>query len=109
MDKDILNYLDKVGQYVQGASEKGFEVYVHGVFVESLLYLILGFIMVVISIVAITMVFKKLERKDDISFYSVILGLFIIIGVILISSKATGVFAPDYVAIKQIIDGTGGK
>ena len=109
MDKDILNYLDKVGQYVQGASEKGFEVYVHGVFVESLIYSILGFIMIVISIITITMVFKKLEYKDDISFYSIILGLFIIIGVIIIFSKATGIFAPDYVAIKQIIDGIGGK
>lgn len=107
MDKDILNYLDKVGQYIQGASEKGFEVYVHGVFVESLIYLILGFITVVISIVTITMLFKKMDDKDDAAFWSITPSLLAILGVVLIVFKTTGVFAPDYVAIKQIIDGIG--
>ncbi|MCD8896575.1 hypothetical protein [Mammaliicoccus sciuri] len=109
MDKDILNYLDQVGQYIQGASEKGFETYVHGVFVESLIYSILGFIMVVISIIAITLIFKKMNYTDDALFWSIMPSLLGIFGVVLITFKVTGVIAPDYVVIKEIVKGISGK
>ena len=43
MDKQILEYLDKVGEKIGGVAEQGFDVYVHGVFVESLINSIIGF------------------------------------------------------------------
>lgn len=109
MDKDILNHLDKVGQYVQGASEKGFEVYVNGVFVESLIYSVIAFVVIVISAIAIKMIINKMEYEDEVLFWSLGPTIFILMGVLVISFNITGIFAPDYVAIKQIIDGIGGK
>lgn len=55
------------------------------------------------------MIFKKMDYMDDAMFWSITPSLLAILGVVLIVFKATGVFAPDYVAIKQIIDGIGGK
>ena len=43
MDKQILEYLDKVERKIGGVAEQGFDVYVHGVFVESLINSIIGF------------------------------------------------------------------
>lgn len=63
MDKDILNYLDKVGQHLQGASEKGFEVYVNGVFVKSLLMTLIGLIIISVIAIASYKVIKKVIKK----------------------------------------------
>lgn len=121
MDKDILNYLDKVGRYVQGASEKGFEVYVHGVFVNSIFMTLIGLIIISAIVITCYKLIKKYfetdEYKsmdlDDLFFVSILPLLLVIvilvIGFILVIDNITGIFAPDYVAIKQIIDGIGGK
>lgn len=109
MDKDILKYLDKVGQYVQGTSEKGFEVYVHGVFIESVTYTVIGLIMIILAAITIKIIFKKVDYTNDAYWYSTLPALVAFIGFMFIVISATGIFAPDYVAIKQIIDGIGGK
>lgn len=127
MDKDILNYLDKVGQYVQGASEKGFEVYAHGVFVESI---VIGISGLLVTIISLSILFWLqygywLSKKNDMSngfrnrFFNeiststvvgtVIFAVLSVLGIIVMCSNITGIFAPDYVAIKQIINGIGGK
>ncbi|MBU6112528.1 hypothetical protein [Mammaliicoccus lentus] len=127
MDKDILKYLDKVGQYVQGASEKGFEVYVHGVFVESI---VIGISGLLVTIISLSILFWLqygywVSKKNDMSngfrnrFFNeiststvvgtVIFAVLSVLGIIVMCSNITGIFAPDYVAIKQIIDGIGGK
>lgn len=129
MDKDILKYLDKVGQYVQGASEKGFEVYAHGVFVESITGTVFGLVLTIISLLSVYLIQrgvwigKKYFNKKSVfvegyanqytstpAFIGTIaFGILSLIGIIMIACSLTGIFAPDYVAIKQIIDGIGGK
>jgi len=121
MDEDILNYLDKVGQYVQGASEKGFEVYVHGVFVKSILMTLIGLIIISVIAIASYKVIKKYFETDEYERINIddlimisIIPLFLVSAIfvtafIIVTTNITGIFAPDYVAIKQIIDGIGGK
>lgn len=146
MDKEILNYLDKVGQYLQGAGEKGFETYVHGVFVQSLIYTIVGALLVCLATTLIVVswkLFKKevyitVPEREEFSFFgenkkkiipehqkrdddaeernlyiagtmgivSIILTFF---GIVFVVANITGVFAPDYVAIKEIAGSIGGK
>lgn len=65
MDKDILKYLDKVGQYVQGASEKGFEVYVHGVFVNSISMTLIGLIIISAIVITCYKLIKKYFETDE--------------------------------------------
>ena len=128
MDKDILKYLDKVGQYVQGTSEKGFEVYVHGVFVESITGTVFGLVLTIISLLAVCLIQrgvwigKNFNKKSvfveeyDTQYMStpafigtIVFGILSLIGIIMMACSLTGIFAPEYVAIKQIINGIGGK
>lgn len=146
MDKEILNYLDKVGQYLQGAGEKGFETYVHGVFVQSLIYSIVGAILLSVAIALIVIGWKFINKeiyvtvpeKEEFSFFgenkkkiiperevrdgdaeetyqciAFVMGFVSIIsaafGICLLIANITGVFAPDYVAIKEIVENIGGK
>lgn len=144
MDKEILNYLDKVGQYLQGTGEKGFEIYVHGVFVQSLIYTIVGVLLLCLATTLIVVgwkLFKKKvyitvperevfelfkentvdpehqERDDDaeernlyiagtMGIVSILLTLF---GIVFVIANITGVFAPDYVAIKELVENIGSK
>ncbi|MDW8544410.1 hypothetical protein SD311_005130 [Staphylococcus sp. KG4-3] len=109
MDKDIMNYLDKVGQYLQGAGEKGFEVYVHGTYVSLLMFTILGLTIIAISIF---LIWKSSKRVEDYDLCGLIIGissLMILTGCLLIAFNIVGVFAPDYVAIKDIAENIGGK
>lgn len=122
MDKEILNYLDKVGQYLQGAGEKGFEIYVHGVWVSSLTHTLIGVLLLafipIVYILAdrsITKVEKVKSYLDDdedtvicLIAWSIISVLFIV-GILEITFNITGIFAPDYVAIKEIAESIGGK
>lgn len=127
MDKEILKYLDKVGSYIQGASEQGFKTYVHGVFVESIVNVIMGVFLSVIAAIIFLSIKKNIEKskKENISsiFYDrkyedetvagtiglVIPCILIIIGFIVFATNITGVFAPDYAAIKNIISSIRGK
>lgn len=146
MDKDIMNYLDKVGQYLQGAGEKGFETYVHGVFVQSLVYSIVGIVLLCIATSLIVIGWKLIRKKvyytvperETFSYFGenkkrivpehqerdneveernayISLGMFfmstllIIFALVFIIANITGVFAPDYIAIKEIAENVGGK
>lgn len=146
MDKEILNYLDKVGKYLQGAGEKGFETYVHGVFVQSLIHTIFGVLLLCLTTTLIVVSWKLFRKKvyvtvpekEEFSFFgenkkkiipehqkrdydaeernlyiagaigivSILLTFFGIVSVVV---NITGVFAPDYVAIKEIAGNIGGK
>lgn len=113
MDKQILEYLDKVGEKIGGVAEQGFDVYVHGVFVESLINSIIGFLMIIVPIAIVALIYKH-EKKygvdmDDELFILIIFGsllgiALIITGVVTLICSVTGVFAPDYVAIKNIVE-----
>ncbi|WP_239774605.1 hypothetical protein [Mammaliicoccus sp. N-M50] len=127
MDKDILNYLDKVGQYIQGASEKGFEIYVHGVFVESIALGISGLLVAIISLSILfwlqygywTSKKKGLSNGFRSDFFNaistptvigtVVFGVLSVAGIVVMCDNITGIFAPDYVAIKEIVKGISGK
>lgn len=146
MDKEILNYLDKVGQYLQGAGEKGFETYVHGVFVQSLIYTIVGALLLCLATTLIIVgwkLFKKevyitVPEREEFSFFREnkkkiipehqkrdddaeernlyiagimgIVSIFLVMfGIAFVIANITGVFAPDYVAIKEIAENIGGK
>lgn len=146
MDKEILNYLDKVGQYLQGTAEKGFETYVHGVFVQSLIYTIVGALLLCIAMTLIVIVWRLFKKKvyitvperEEFSFSAEnkkeiipehqkrdgdaeernlyiagIMGVLsmslTLIGIAFVIANVTGVFAPDYVAIKEIAENIGGK
>lgn len=111
MDKEILNYLDKVGQYLQGAGEKGFETYVHGVFVSSLIGTIFGLILIVASIFLTKIAIKHWSFivYRDMEVFAFSIPVLFIIGVVMLATSVVGVFAPDYVAIKEIAENIGGK
>ncbi|MEM5397917.1 hypothetical protein [Staphylococcus gallinarum] len=146
MDKEILNYLDKVGKYLQGAGEKGFETYVHGVFVQSLIYTIVGALLLFLAITLIVVGWKLFRKKvyvtvperEEFSFFGEnkkkiipehqerdddaeernlyvaetmgIVSIFLIFfGIVFVIANITGIFAPDYVAIKEIAENIGGK
>lgn len=127
MDKEILKYLDKVGSYIQGASEQGFKTYVHGVFVESIVNVITSLFLSLIAAIIFLSIKKNIEKskKENLSsiFYDrkyedvtvagtiglILPSILIIIGFIVFASNITGVFAPDYEAIKNIIDSIKGK
>ncbi|MEQ7790742.1 hypothetical protein [Staphylococcus nepalensis] len=146
MDKEILNYLDKVGQYLQGAGEKGFETYVHGVFVQSLIYTIVGVLLLCLATTLIVVgwkLFKKevyitVPEREEFSFFAenkmriipetqkrdddaeernlhvagtmgIVSTFLTFFGIVFVVANITGVFAPDYVAIKEIAENIGGK
>ncbi|MGY0683197.1 hypothetical protein ACW7DJ_00800 [Mammaliicoccus sciuri] len=144
MDKDILNYLDQVGQYIQGASEKKFETYVHGVFVSSLIYTIIGVVLLIIATI-LCVISWKLYKKEVyytvpereayryfgetetipehqerdteaeeknlyVSLTIIVVSLLLVIsGTSFLISNIIGIFAPDYVAIKEIVNGISSK
>ncbi|UXS61006.1 hypothetical protein [Staphylococcus ureilyticus] len=112
MDKEVLNYLDKAGQYLQGAGEKGFKTYVHGVWVESLIFISLGLLIAFIGVGVFLFFFKhsKVVNEDEtyrdedfITAGLVCLGVFVLMGLPFVILNITGVFAPDYVAIKEML------
>lgn len=123
MDKEILNYLDKVGQYLQGAGEKGFETYVHGVWVSSLVNTLIGVLLLalipIVYILAdrsITKVEKVKSSLDDEGIDTgicliawIIMGGLFLVGILNITFNFTGILTPDYVAIKEIAKSIGGK
>lgn len=111
MDKDILNYLNQVGKYIQGASEKGFETYVHGVFVESIIKSLIGLVIIIGFIYLTKLIIINWGKISDKNFEAIVLFplMFLVIGVILLSFGLVGIFAPDYVAIKEIVNGISGK
>ncbi|MCO4332643.1 hypothetical protein [Staphylococcus hyicus] len=112
MDDKILSYLDKVGEKISGVAEKGFDVYIHGVFVTSLIYSIIGVVLIILAIVAMyitarlnnTEKYNEFKEMFEISVF--IIGPFgIVVGFVFVVANIVGVFAPDYVALKQIVEG----
>lgn len=111
--------IGEVGKYLKDISSQGFETYVQGVWISSIVYTLIG----LICLILIPFVFKyadqtidKLEDEgslDDLDKQiadSVIfvLGWLIIasllcVGLLLIGSNIIGIFTPEYAAIKDLI------
>lgn len=116
MDKQILQYLDKVGEKIGGVAEQGFDVYVHGVFVESITMSIIGLLLIILPTFITVIGCKKIKPNDEIIgfeestimallFTGILFVVLILIGIFMVVFNVVGVFAPDYVAIKNIVEG----
>lgn len=115
MDKQILQYLDKVGEKIGGVAKEGFDVYIHGVFVESLIMSIIGWLLIIVPISLTVIGHKKIKPNNDVLgfeentiiallFTGILFVVLILIGIFMVIFNAVGVFAPDYVAIKNIVE-----
>src|SRR5699024_10358513 len=110
MDKEILNYLDKVGQYLQGAGERGFETYVHGVRVSSVEERSLGLLLLIIGIVFLITFANKIVLEVNEEFIGRenracglgVLIIFRLLSMVIIKYNCICIFAPDYGAINEI-------
>ncbi|PTF70251.1 hypothetical protein [Staphylococcus chromogenes] len=112
MDDKILSYLDKVGEKISGVAEKGFDVYIHGVFVTSLIYSIIGVVLVILGIAGMHIALRLNNGEENNDFKEmfqiatfIISPMIIIVGFVFVIANIVGVFAPDYIALKQIVEG----
>ena len=118
MDDKMIN---EVGKYLKDISSQGFETYVQGVWASSIVFTLIGLICLAI----IPFVYKFADRSidklglgdegslDDLDKHIAdsvifILGWLIIailacVGLLLIGFNIIGIFAPEYVAIKELI------
>ncbi|MDT4011520.1 hypothetical protein [Staphylococcus simulans] len=63
MDKEVLKRYDELAEGFKQISSHGWETYVHGVWVSSLIYSIVGIILICFALTLITMSWK-LFRKE---------------------------------------------
>lgn len=123
MDKQILQYLDKVGEKIGGVAKEGFDVYIHGVFIQSLIGTIVCSISTIIVIFSVIQAFLKIQKgiknQENNFYWDTSLGgdvritilipfleLILLIAIIFsLYNNLIGLFAPDYVAIKNIVEG----
>lgn len=118
--------ISEVGKYLKDISSQGFETYVQGVWASSIVYTLIGLICLAI----IPFIYKfadrsidKLEEKSssndsdvyvlDSSTTIAIIGwltiaLLVCAGLLLVGFNIIGIFAPEYVAIKELIRGIKG-
>ena len=118
MDDKMIN---EVGKYLKDISSQGFETYVQGIWASSIVFTLIGLICLAI----IPFVYKFADRSidklglgdegslDDLDKHIAdsvifILGWLIIailacVGLLLIGFNIIGIFAPEYVAIKELI------
>lgn len=123
MDKQVVEYLDKIGCSLQDYGKTGFETYTNGVFVESLIMTGIGLLLILIAILITIQSYKDIkygyinnvttlfynpkdnECVDDVFVVMGVCVITFIFGSLFLISNITGVFAPDYVALKEIIEG----
>lgn len=113
--------ISEAGKYLKDISSQGFEVYVQGVWASSIVYTLIG----LLCLALIPFVYKfadrsidKLEEKSslkdsDVYVFDpgtaiagigwVIIAILICSGILLVGFNIIGVFAPEYVAIKELI------
>ena len=112
MDDKVIS---EAGKYLKDISSQGFETYVQGVWVSSIVYTLIG----LICLVLIPFVYKFADRsidkiKEKKSFLDdsdtgvfvmgwAIISILLCVGVLLVGFNIIGVFAPEYVAIKELI------
>lgn len=113
--------ISEAGKYLKDISSQGFETYVQGVWISSIVFTLIG----LICLILIPFVFKyadqtidKLEEKNSLNDsdvylvdpdtaifvlgWSIIAGL-LCVGLLLIGFNIIGIFAPEYAAIKELI------
>ena len=111
-EKELIEYLDKAGQYFDKSAQQTFKIYTHGIYVESILLLLLGMSVILISLIAMWVIFNNKQAVVATGYAPmIVLGVFavFVIGVVMIASSATGIITPEYVALQRIADYLGGK
>lgn len=110
MDKELVS---EAGHYLKDVSSQGFEYYVQGVWVTSIVWIIVGAVLFILGIASIPL-FKKASKSDreedeygEAGIKTIIIGtliiVFIIGGFITVLSNLSGVVAPEYTAIQRLI------
>lgn len=127
MDKNILSHLENLENKLSVTAQRGFEVYTNGVYIKSLLCFSFGLILFIIFSLFLLFISKKIlkskkEKLESIFYdieYSTLSGvgvcsvfgsiILIITGIIMFTTSVLGIFAPDYVAINELIEGVKNK
>lgn len=63
MDKEVLKRYDELAEGFKQISSRGWETYVHGVWVSSLIYFIVGIILICFALTLITMSWKLFKKE----------------------------------------------
>ena len=110
MDKELLS---EAGKYLKDVSSQGFQTYVDGLWVTSVVWASIGVLLLVLSVICLftAIKFYKLEyivRKEEESNAGTILSgclmvMFLIFGLALLFTNLSGIIAPEYVAINELI------
>lgn len=110
MDKELVS---EAGHYLKDVSSQGFEYYVQGVWVTSIMWLIVGAVLFILGIASIPL-FKKVRKSEieeedygELGAKTILLSTLIVIlvisGFITVLSNLSGVVAPEYTAIQRLI------
>ena len=107
--EDVANVFDEIGERVGPLGAQTAEILVRGTFAESLAWVIAGgvFTLIILSITAY-MIGKA--GSDDDKIFVVVLSFFafLFIAAPMIFLNLVGVVAPDYVAIKHVLEAIAG-
>jgi len=108
--EDVANVMDEIGRRVGPLGEQTAEILVRGTFAESLVWAIGGAFLLLIAIGMVGLIIYGIrENSGDM----VGVGLFgavgaAVVGLPILLVNMVGVIAPDYVAIKHILEAIAG-
>lgn len=110
MDKELVS---EAGNYLKDVSSQGFEYYVQGIWVTSIMWIIVGAVLFILGIASIPL-FKKVRKSEieedeysESGAKTLLLGtliiMLVIFGFITVLYNLSGVVAPEYTAIQRLI------
>lgn len=112
--------ISEAGKYLKDISSQGFETYVQGVWASSLAYTLIGLLCLILIPFVYKYADKSIEKvKEKKSFLDdtntgifligwTIIGVLFVVGLLSIGFNIIGIFAPEYVAIKELISSVRG-
>lgn len=113
--------ISEAGKYLKDISSQGFETYVQGVWASSIVYTLIGLICLIITPFVYkfaTRSIDKIEEKSSLNYSDIyvvdtgtvifsigwlIIATLLCVGLLLVGFNIIGIFAPEYVAIKELI------
>jgi len=113
--------ISEAGKYLKDISSQGFETYVQGVWASSIVYTLIGLICLALIPFVYKFADRSIDKVEEKSFLKdsdvylldpgtaivgigwVIIAILVCSGLLLVGFNIIGVFAPDYIAIKEII------
>lgn len=109
--------ISEAGNYLKEVGSQGFETYVHGLWITSVIWLIVGICLLLIGTALIPKAIKnyKTDKEspyDDLSGTALIVALITILyvfGGVAVMINLNGVVAPEYTAIQNLITSIKGE